>query len=67
MEKTRAGIQSVQVGFARLDALARAPGPLMRRDLAAIKRVREHGLARVVTTPLTAAAQQLSAELGHRP
>ena len=35
MEKTRAGIQSVEVGFALLDALARAPGPLMLRDLAA--------------------------------
>ncbi len=35
MEKTRAGIQSVEVGFALLDALARAAGPLMLRDLAA--------------------------------
>lgn len=35
MEKTRAGIQSVEVGFTLLDALARAPGPLMLRDLAA--------------------------------
>lgn len=35
MEKTRAGIQSVEVGFALLDALARAVGPLMLRDLAA--------------------------------
>jgi DNA-binding IclR family transcriptional regulator len=35
MEKTRAGIQSVEVGFALLDALARAIGPLMLRDLAA--------------------------------
>ena len=35
MEKARAGIQSVEVGFALLDALARAPGPLMLRDLAA--------------------------------
>ena len=35
MEKTRAGIQSVEVGFALLDALARARGPLMLRDLAA--------------------------------
>lgn len=33
--KERAGIQSVEVGFALLDALARAPGPLMLRDLAA--------------------------------
>jgi DNA-binding IclR family transcriptional regulator len=31
----RAGIQSVEVGFALLDALARADGPLMLRDLAA--------------------------------
>ena len=35
MEKTRAGIQSVEVGFALLDALASAIGPLMLRDLAA--------------------------------
>ncbi len=33
--KERAGIQSVEVGFALLEALARAPGPLMLRDLAA--------------------------------
>ena len=32
--KERAGIQSVEVGFALLDVLARAPGPLMLRDLA---------------------------------
>jgi DNA-binding IclR family transcriptional regulator len=32
--KTRAGIQSVEVGFALLDVLARAVGPLMLRDLA---------------------------------
>ena len=32
--KERAGIQSVEVGFALLDALAQAPGPLMLRDLA---------------------------------
>jgi DNA-binding IclR family transcriptional regulator len=35
MEKARAGIQSVEVGFALLDVLARAVGPLMLRDLAA--------------------------------
>ncbi len=35
MEKTRAGIQSVEVGYALLDALAHARGPLMLRDLAA--------------------------------
>ncbi|RZA16421.1 MAG: IclR family transcriptional regulator [Lysobacteraceae bacterium] len=35
MDKARAGIQSVEVGFALLDVLARAPGPLMLRDLAA--------------------------------
>ena len=35
MEKARAGIQSVEVGFALLDVLARAAGPLMLRDLAA--------------------------------
>lgn len=35
MEKTRAGIQSVEVGFALLEALARTRGPLMLRDLAA--------------------------------
>lgn len=33
--KQRAGIQSVEVGFALLDALSLAPGPLMLRDLAA--------------------------------
>jgi DNA-binding IclR family transcriptional regulator len=33
-DKERAGIQSVEVGFALLDVLARAPGPLMLRDLA---------------------------------
>jgi DNA-binding IclR family transcriptional regulator len=35
MHKARAGIQSVEVGFTLLDALSRAPGPLMLRDLAA--------------------------------
>lgn len=35
MHKERAGIQSVEVGFALLDALSRADGPLMLRDLAA--------------------------------
>ncbi len=35
MTKERAGIQSVEVGFALLDALSRARGPLMLRDLAA--------------------------------
>lgn len=34
MEKTRAGIQSVEVGFALLDVLAQADAPLMLRDLA---------------------------------
>ena len=33
--KDRAGIQSVEVGFALLDVLARADGPMMLRDLAA--------------------------------
>ena len=32
--KERAGIQSVEVGFALLQVLAEAPGPLMLRDLA---------------------------------
>lgn len=32
--KERAGIQSVEVGFALLQVLAQAPGPLMLRDLA---------------------------------
>ena len=32
----RAGIQSVEVGFALLDVLAQAPGPLMLRDLALV-------------------------------
>ncbi|MFZ5567041.1 MAG: IclR family transcriptional regulator [Pseudomonadota bacterium] len=35
MDKTRAGIQSVEVGYALLEALARTRGPLMLRDLAA--------------------------------
>ena len=34
-DKTRAGIQSVEVGFALLEVLAEAEGPLMLRDLAA--------------------------------
>ncbi len=34
-DKERAGIQSVEVGFALLDVLAKAPAPLMLRDLAA--------------------------------
>ena len=34
-DKARAGIQSVEVGFALLDVLADASGPLMLRDLAA--------------------------------
>jgi DNA-binding IclR family transcriptional regulator len=34
-DKTRAGIQSVEVGFALLEVLAQAAGPLMLRDLAA--------------------------------
>ena len=34
-DKERAGIQSVEVGFALLDVLADASGPLMLRDLAA--------------------------------
>jgi DNA-binding IclR family transcriptional regulator len=34
-DKARAGIQSVEVGFALLDVLAKAAGPLMLRDLAA--------------------------------
>ena len=33
-DKERAGIQSVEVGFALLDVLAQPPGPLMLRDLA---------------------------------
>lgn len=35
LDKTRAGIQSVEVGFALLEVLGMAPGPLMLRDLAA--------------------------------
>ena len=35
MDKERAGIQSVEVGYALLDALTRARGPLMLKDLAA--------------------------------
>lgn len=33
-DKERAGIQSVEVGFALLEVLSQAPGPLMLRDLA---------------------------------
>ena len=33
--KERAGIQSVEVGFGLLEALSKAPGALMLRDLAA--------------------------------
>jgi DNA-binding IclR family transcriptional regulator len=33
--KERAGIQSVEVGFALLDVLGQSAGPLMLRDLAA--------------------------------
>ena len=35
MHKARPGIQSVEVGFALLDAFARSAGPLILRDLAA--------------------------------
>lgn len=35
MDKERAGIQSVEVGFSLVDALTRARGPLMLKDLAA--------------------------------
>ncbi len=35
LDKPRAGIQSVEVGFALLEVLGKAPGPLMLRDLAA--------------------------------
>jgi len=35
LDKARAGIQSVEVGFALLEVLAQASGPLMLRDLAA--------------------------------
>jgi len=35
MDKNRAGIQSVEVGFALLEALTRARGPLMLKDVAA--------------------------------
>lgn len=35
MDKERAGIQSVEVGFALLDGLTRSRGPLMLKDLAA--------------------------------
>jgi len=35
MRKARPGIQSVEVGFALLDAFARSAGPLILRDLAA--------------------------------
>ena len=35
MDKERAGIQSVEVGFALLDGLTRARGPLMLKDVAA--------------------------------
>lgn len=51
MHKARAGIQSVEVGFALLDVLARSAGPLMLRDLAACA-----GMSAVT---------RLSADLGH--
>ena len=35
MDKERAGIQSVEVGFSLVEALAQARGPLMLKDLAA--------------------------------
>ncbi|WP_347614343.1 IclR family transcriptional regulator, partial [Comamonas thiooxydans] len=35
MEKERAGIQSVEVGFSLIEALAQASGPLMLKDVAA--------------------------------
>ena len=35
MDKERAGIQSVEVGFALLEALTRSHGPLMLKDIAA--------------------------------
>lgn len=35
MDKERAGIQSVEVGFALLEALTHSPGPLMLKELAA--------------------------------
>lgn len=35
MEKERAGIQSVEVGFSLVEALAQASGPLMLKDVAA--------------------------------
>jgi hypothetical protein len=33
MEKERAGIQSVEVGFSLVEALAQASGPLMLKDV----------------------------------
>ncbi len=47
MDKTRAGIQSVEVGFALVGALVRASGSLMQRDLDldAMKLARELGHA----------------------
>ena len=53
MDKERAGIQSVEVGFGLLDMLARATGPLMLRDLAFAAGVS------------AAKAQRLSSDLGH--
>ena len=38
-DKARAGIQSVEVGFALLQVLAQGPGAWMLRDLAALRRV----------------------------
>ena len=35
MDKERAGIQSVEVGFALLEGLTRSRGPLMLKDVAA--------------------------------
>ena len=48
-DKERAGIQSVEVGFALLDVLAQAPGPLMLRDLAAAAQMRPPPALRSLT------------------
>ena len=51
-DKARAGIQSLEVGFALLDVLTQTPGPRMLRDLAALSRLDAVRLARERLPPL---------------
>lgn len=57
MHKARAGIQSVEVGVALLDALARAELPLTADDVdTMLAQVRERGMARAMDSLLPAMA-----------